>query len=268
MHGSSDIFEHAGRKPRASINYIASHDGFTLRDLVSFNNRHNEENGEHNNDGHRENLSENFGVEGAADDPAIEVLRRRQQRNLLVTLMISQGVPMLTAGDERNRSQQGNNNAYCQDTPLNWIDWRDDSKETAELSALVRYMLKLRREFPVLQSKEYIHQPPGQHEHGIIWLNSDGEAMRDQLWHEHDNFVLGYMLSSLNANSNTHYLLAIFNNTNESREFKLPEYDARHHWQWLVDTGLESGIPETSTVVDNKILTISHRSVAILSTVT
>lgn len=119
MHGSSDIFEHHGRQPTASVNYIASHDGFTLNDQVSYLQRHNLANGENNNDGHRENLSENFGVEGVTDNLDIIAQRKKQQRNLLTTLMVSQGVPMLQAGDELNRTQHGNNNAYCQDNEIN-----------------------------------------------------------------------------------------------------------------------------------------------------
>lgn len=268
LHGSSDIFENAGRKPCASINYVTSHDGFTLRDLVSYKKRHNQDNVEDNNDGHRENLSKNFGVEGKTDDPDIELLRRRQQRNFLVTLFVSQGVPMLQAGDERNRSQQGNNNAYCQDNSLNWIDWSDDSQPTTELIAFVIFLLKLRRDFSVLNSPDYIHQPPGSEVIGIAWLNSDGQKMRDEHWQDHHSFVLGYMLSTRGTDNKIHYLLIIFNNASESQEFKLPESYTKNQWQWLVDTELESGIPERPCIPHNDTLKILHRSVAILSTVT
>ena len=121
--GSSDIFRHNGRKPTAGVNFVTAHDGFTLNDLVSYNERHNEANGENNADGHHHNLSWNCGVEGPTDDPAISALRKRQMRNLLTTLFLAQGVPMLQAGDEFARTQRGNNNAYCQDNELSWIDW-------------------------------------------------------------------------------------------------------------------------------------------------
>ena len=268
LHGSSDIFESSGRTPRASINYITSHDGFTLRDLVSYTKRHNEENAEHNNDGHRENLSENFGIEGATDDPAIEALRRRQQRNLLATLMVSQGVPMLLAGDERNRSQQGNNNAYCQDSPLSWVDWAEDGLNNIQLTAFVTRLLNLRREFPVLSGSQYIHQSPGSASPGIVWLNSDGQEMQDEHWQDHHGFVLGLMLSSADREKNIHYLLIIFNNSNEQQDFKLAESYTAHNWLWLLNTELENGIPERSISPQTTTLKIPHRSVAILSSVT
>ena len=185
LHGSSDIFERSGRRPSASINYITSHDGYTLRDLVSYQHRHNSANGESNNDGHRENLSENFGAEGPTDDAAIETARRRQQRNLFATLLVSQGVPMILAGDELGRSQQGNNNAYCQDNELNWIDWQAADERGSDLNAFVTLLLKVRREHPVLSHPTYIHSPHQPDSASIQWLNSDGQEMREEHWQEH-----------------------------------------------------------------------------------
>ena len=129
LTGSSDLYEHGGRRPYASINFVTAHDGFTLCDLVSYNDKHNEANGEDNQDGDDDNLSWNCGVEGPTDDPAILALRLRQQRNFLATLLLSQGVPMLLAGDEMGRSQEGNNNAYCQDNELSWLDWQLDATQ-------------------------------------------------------------------------------------------------------------------------------------------
>jgi len=147
LHGSGDIFEHHNRKPCASINFVTSHDGFTLRDLVSYARRDNHANREDNNDGHRENLSANYGVEGPTDDAEIDTLRWRQQRNFLATLMLAQGVPMLQAGDELGRSQQGNNNAYCQDNPLSWIDWPALDERGEALTEFTRGLLELRRRY-------------------------------------------------------------------------------------------------------------------------
>ncbi|MCV6605872.1 MAG: glycogen debranching protein GlgX, partial [Porticoccaceae bacterium] len=218
IHGSSDIFERSGRKPWASVNYVASHDGFTLRDLVSYQQRHNEANGENNRDGHRENLSDNFGVEGNTDNPEINANRRRQQRNLLATLMVSQGVPMLQAGDELGRSQSGNNNAYCQDNPLSWLDWNlgDDA---LMLRQFVTQLLELRRLYPALQCPYYLHSPADRDQVSIAWLNSDGEPMRDEHWREHHNYLLGYMLTDCEGTT----LLTIINNECQPQPFCLPE---------------------------------------------
>lgn len=268
LHGSSDIFEGSGRKPQASINFITSHDGFTLRDLVSFNQRHNEANGENNNDGHGENLSDNFGVEGQTDDADIEIQRRRQQRNLLVSLFVSQGVPMLQAGDERNRSQQGNNNAYCQDNQISWIDWSVDSSTDKKLTVFVTQLLQLRRKFPVLRCSHYIHQPPDSDDFGVVWLNRDGEEMHDKQWQDHQSSVLGYMLATKAADDKSSYLLIVFNNSSESLDFTLPLNYGEKSWHWLVDTALESGIPNRPDKPFDTTLKIAQRSVVILTTAT
>jgi isoamylase len=264
LHGSSDLFEFSGRKPRASINYITSHDGFTLRDMVCYKTRHNEVNAENNNDGHRENLSDNFGIEGESNDPAIEALRRRQQRNLIATLMVSQGVPMFQAGDERNRTQRGNNNAYCQDNLISWIDWSEDPYDQ-QLTDYVAHLFKIRRDNPVLSARNYIHQPLGAVKRSIMWLNSDGHEMDDKHWQEHHNFVLGYMLSEANLHTQKH-VLVIFNNSTEAHDFKLPICETVNQWSWLLDSALESGIPDTASVPCEKPLKVAERSVVILST--
>ncbi|MDO8861702.1 glycogen debranching protein GlgX [Haliea sp. E1-2-M8] len=237
LHGSGDIFEHAGRRPRASINFITSHDGFSLRDLVSYNRRHNEANGEDNNDGHRENYSNNQGIEGPSHDPAVEALRRRLQRNFLATLAVSQGVPMLLAGDERGRSQQGNNNAYCQDSELNWMNWDDSDRSAAELVAFTRKLLDLRQQFPVLQAFEYRHRPNDPYDDGIQWLNGEGRLMRDEHWHEHRNQLLGYLLTEKpdDDTGESRCLLVIFNAAREEHSFTLPAI-ATPGWRLVVDT--------------------------------
>lgn len=151
LTGSSDLYEHTARKPNASINFVTAHDGFTLADLVSYNEKHNEANGEGNNDGESHNRSWNCGVEGPTDDEGIAALRRRQQRNFLATLLLSQGVPMLAHGDELGRTQQGNNNGYCQDNELTWVDWDLDEHREALLE-FTRTLVHLRRDHPVLRS--------------------------------------------------------------------------------------------------------------------
>lgn len=268
LHGSSDIFESSGRKPRASINYITSHDGFTLRDLVSYQKRHNEVNGEQNCDGHRENLSQNFGFEGPTSDVEIEKKRRRQQRNLLTTLMISQGVPMLQAGDERNRSQQGNNNAYCQDNSTTWINWSSENENDTLLTAFVAHLLNIRREFPVLSAANYIHHPLGVDTSSIQWLNSDGQKMRDEHWQEHYSFVLGFMLSTLHSDSQEYrHMLVIFNNSEDIQAFTIPACENTQRWHWLVDTTLESGIPQSVFTNCESTVEVASRSVVIMNSV-
>ncbi len=265
LHGSSDLFEFSGRKPRASINYVTSHDGFTLRDLVSYKARHNEANAENNNDGHRENLSENFGIEGDTTDPEIVQLRQRQQRNFLATLMVSQGVPMLQAGDERNRTQRGNNNAYCQDNLISWTDWSDNDPFNPQLTRYVAHLLKIRRDYPVLSARNYIHQPLGAVKRSIMWLNSDGQEMNEKHWQEHHSFVLGYMLSETDGTTQKH-ILVIFNNSLTACDFNLPICDTIQPWCWLLNSALQSGIPDLIEVPCDKPVRVAERSVVILCT--
>ena len=269
LHGSSDIFERSGRRPSASINFITSHDGYTLRDLVSYQHRHNLANGEDSNDGHRENLSENFGVEGATDDDAIEAARRRQQRNLLTTLLVSQGVPMILAGDELGRSQLGNNNAYCQDNELNWIDWQSLDDRALELKAFVTLLFTLRKSHPVLNHPSYIHPPQKPESVNIQWLNSDGMEMREEHWQEHHHYLLGFLASSPGENQTRAAILVIFNNSTQTQQFQLPAYTTKsgepnHCWHWLVDTFQETGVPQWPPAEHGQNLEIEERSVAIL----
>src|SRR6202035_5925061 len=150
LTGSSDLYAHSGRRPYASVNFVTAHDGFTLHDLVSYNDKHNEANGEDNRDGNSNNYSWNHGVEGPTDDPEIITLRERQKRNMLATLLLAQGTPMLLAGDEFGRTQEGNNNAYCQDNEISWVNWNFGEKEV-ELAEFVRKILVLRQSFPILR---------------------------------------------------------------------------------------------------------------------
>jgi glycogen operon protein len=183
---SSTQFAHNGRAPTASVNFVTAHDGFTLRDLVSYNERHNLANGENNRDGHGHNMSNNCGVEGPSDDPAVLALRTRLQRALLATLMLSQGTPMLLAGDELGHSQQGNNNAYCQDNETTWLAWIGASapgSDAARMSAFVARLAALRREAPALRSTRWwpAEAPQGKPP-GIRWLRPDGEPMTPADW--------------------------------------------------------------------------------------
>ena len=175
--GSSDLYESDGRHPFASINFITAHDGFTLRDLVSYDHKHNAANGEGNLDGTNANWAYNYGVEGPTDDPAVLAVRARQQRNLLATLLLSQGVPMLCGGDELGRTQLGNNNAYCQDNAISWVDW---AAADAELIEFVARLCRLRREQPVLRRTRFFG--PGD----VQWLRPDGTPMEAGDWSNPD----------------------------------------------------------------------------------
>src|SRR5690606_26734122 len=183
ISGSSDLYQADGRRPVASINFVTCHDGFTLADLVSYDRKHNEANGEDNRDGTDDNRSWNHGTEGPTTDPAIATLRRRQMRNMLTTLMLSQGVPMLSHGDEIGRTQHGNNNAYCQDNPISWVDW-ELARRNADLLDFVRTLSRLRREHPVFRRRRFFQGAlPGRgKQRDIAWLRPDGTLMEDADW--------------------------------------------------------------------------------------
>ena len=277
LHGSSDIFERSGRRPDASINYVASHDGFTLTDLVSYQRRHNEANAENNADGHRTNLSENFGVEGATEDPKINAARRKQQRNLLATLFISQGVPMIQAGDEFGRSLQGNNNAYCQDNESSWIDWTAALETNKDQVAFVTRLIRLRKQFPIFSHSKYIHANQTSPQVAIKWINSEGQKMREEHWQEHHSFLLGYQLlclsepkaeypGSASAPHSTKYsVLVLFNNCLKIEKFILPEPPNAQSWHCLIDTSNDDGIPAEALQEPRSQVMLQSRSVAIFS---
>ena len=197
LHGSSDLFEHNGRRSSASVNLITSHDGFTLTDLVSYNERHNEANTEGNRDGHNANFSYNYGIEGFTDDATIGELRERQRRNLLASLFLSQGTPMLLAGDELNRSQQGNNNAYCQDNAITWYDWSLLEQE-ADFLDFVQRLIKLRNDYPLLSRDRFVHGEEKFASTGfadIEWLTVDGKPMSEADWHDPQKHFLAMLLA-------------------------------------------------------------------------
>lgn len=245
IHGSSDIFEHSGRRPSASINFITSHDGFTLADLVRYRERHNEENGEHNRDGHRESFSDNYGVEGPTEDPAIVALRWRQQKNLLATLLFSQGTPMLMAGDEIGRTQRGNNNAYCQDNEISWIDWAGQDAAARNQYRFVAHIASLRKQFPIFSLDRYVHEALAPEDPTIEWYNDAGHLMQPGHWSESQVKTLGHLLSWHDAETNTRqYLFFIFYAGRDGKDFVLPMLEDVSRWEILFDTNLPAGIPE------------------------
>ena len=239
--GSSDLYEQSGRRPYASVNFVTCHDGFTLRDFVSFNGKHNEANGENNRDGSDDNLSNNLGAEGETNDPAIRKLRDRQARNLLATTLLSQGVPMLSAGDELGRTQKGNNNAYCQDNELSWVDWsrRPDGKALAAFAAKV---VKLRASEPVLHRRKFFQGPSVRGIPEISWYDPSGAPMSDDAWNNPNSRCFGLCLAGGKIDVGErgepvvgHTLLILMNASDQPVPFTLPASGVSR-WARLLDT--------------------------------
>ncbi len=247
LTGSSDLYEHSGRRPYASINFVTAHDGFTIRDLVSYNDKHNDANGEGGNDGESHNRSWNCGVEGPTDDPKINALRLQQQKNYLSTLLLSQGVPMLLHGDEIGRTQQGNNNVYCQDNEVAWIDW-DVTEGAQDLFDFTAKVIALRQDHPVFRRRRFF---AGDAEHGgqsdlgdIVWYGPSGVEMDDDAW-QHSRrsslmvFLNGQAIPTMDARgrpvTDDHFLL-IFNAWHEPVEFTVPHGIDTGSWDIVFDT--------------------------------
>jgi glycogen operon protein len=245
LTGSSDLYQGDGRHPYASINFVTAHDGFTLADLVSYNEKHNEANGEENRDGANDNNSWNGGAEGPTEDEDILDLREHQKRNFLATLMVSQGVPMICGGDEISRTQQGNNNAYCQDNELSWHDWNLNDRAKV-LLAFTRLVIQLRKEHPVLHRRRFFQgrRIRGSEVKDLAWLRADGKEMTDDEWSTGWVRTLGMRLGgdaipSLDENGQhieDETLLVLLNAHWEPVPFVLPQRPAGGHWEPLVDT--------------------------------
>lgn len=269
IHGSSDLFEHNGRGPRASLNLITSHDGFTLADTVSYNERHNEANNENNADGHHSNYSENYGIEGDTDREDILIIRQRQQRNFIATLFLSQGTPMLLAGDELGRSQSGNNNAYCQDNEINWLDWTGLLEKGDFLLEFTKKVIQLRKTWPSLFSGKYIHQPKEKISpyRSAIWLSSSGGEMTDHEWHHGEQSTIGWLLKDINRNQRLRLLL-LFNASEHMVPFRLPENedsDVNEDWCVQLDTVSDIGNAQYPSVKSGTTLNLASRSMMVLT---
>ena len=262
IHGSSDIFEHSGRQPYASVNFLCSHDGNTLHDLVSYQDRHNEANGEGNRDGHSENFSHNNGVEGETTDKKVLALRLRQMKNMLTTVMLSQGVPMLLAGDELGRTQQGNNNAYCQDNDINWLNWDDKTEFSEELSPFVASLSQLRMRFPMLAYRGFIHKDDEQSQVDITWFHQSGLPMHKEHWHAHHAATLGYMIHEKTPDSPI--LLCLYHAGKNPIEFQLPDIENVAHWQVMVDTNASAIQEEKHHIPADRIITMVPFSTIVL----
>ena len=274
LSGSSDLFAPGGRSPAARINFITAHDGFTLRDLVSYNEKHNEANLEDNRDGEAHNLSWNCGVEGATDDPAILALRAQQMRNFIATLFFSQGVPMLVAGDEMGRTQRGNNNAYCQDNEISWLDWNLDESQR-ELVAFTARMITLRNRHPLFRRRTFFrgreHRNGGRAD--ILWRNADGGEMSEAEWRESSARCLGAQLSGRGLAERDDRgepvtdddLLLLLNASDSLVQFRLPGGGTSQDWTVVIDTVHAEGAPGAPTFTSGAEYPLQGRSLALLS---
>ncbi|MEH6376532.1 glycogen debranching protein GlgX [Streptomyces sp. KLMMK] len=280
LTGSSDLYQGDGRRPLASVNFVTCHDGFTLHDLVAYNGKHNEDNGEDNRDGENHNRSWNCGAEGESDDPQVLALRERQMRNFVATLMVSQGVPMLSHGDEFARSQRGNNNAYCQDNDVSWVHWPHPGDESSararRMLAFTRAMVWLRRDHPVFRRRRFFHGRPVQGTHDelsdIAWFTHEGEEMRDSDWQAAQAksltvFLNGGAISEPGPRGEPvvdDSFLLMFNAHDKPLDFVVPA-DHGRLWQVVVDTAGPEGVATDGPKIRaGDRLTLADRSLAVL----
>ncbi|MFE0626319.1 glycogen debranching protein GlgX [Streptomyces sp. NPDC058864] len=278
LTGSSDLYQDDGRRPLASINFVTCHDGFTLRDLVSYNDKHNEANGENNRDGESHNRSWNCGAEGETEDEDVLALRERQMRNFIATLMLSQGVPMLAHGDEFGRTQQGNNNAYCQDNELAWVPWpKEGDADTERLHDFTRQMVWLRRDHPVFRRRRFFHGRPVEGTHDdlsdIAWFTPEGEEMAQDDWQETQANALVVFLNGSAISEpgdrgeriGDDSFLLMFNAWYEPLDFVVPVNHGKE-WQVVVDTQRPEGVASGSgrKVTQGDRLRLADRSMVVL----
>jgi glycogen operon protein len=237
MTGSSDLFNHDDRSPRAGINHVTVHDGFTLADLFSYNEKHNEANGEHNRDGSNDNHSTNCGHEGPTDDPAILALRRQLRKNQLACLLLAQGVPLILAGDEVGNSQSGNNNAYCQDNEIGWIDWSGLGDDADDMTDFVGKLTAIRRQFAQIRARQWIVGKKADGSYGVLWLTPDGNEMTEADWNFPEGRFLSYVLGPMEHGQQALYV--VLNAAPEPIEFKLPDMKEYKAWSLVLHTAAD-----------------------------
>jgi glycogen operon protein len=269
--GSSDLYEDNGRRPYASVNFVTAHDGFTLRDLVSYNEKHNEANGEDNKDGESHNRSWNCGAEGPTDDAGVNELRSRQQRNILTTLFLSQGIPMLLGGDEIGRTQQGNNNAYCQDNEISWFDWEHVDRDLLEFT---RRLIHLQATHPAFRRRGWFKGRAlrGAGVADIAWFRPDGQEMVDEDWQQTHTksfavFLNGDALREIDDDGRPvrdQSFLLLFNAHHEPLAFTLPAASFGRIWDVVIDTaaGLDR---QSQSLQAGKSVTLTDRTILVLS---
>jgi isoamylase len=259
LAGSSDAFAHNGRHPRASVNFVTVHDGFTLNDLVSYNQKHNEANHEHNRDGADDNLSWDSGAEGPTNDPDIVNLRERQKRNFFATLLLSLGVPLIAAGDEHGRTQHGNNNAYCQDSEISWVDWSNLSPRDSALEEFVKMLLRVRREHPAFKRDRFYRGTAidAEGHKDIAWMRPDGQEMGPDDWVP-ERRTIGFFLGD------SPMLVVAMNAAPDDVAFTLP--DVEHlSWSLVLDTGIEGGAPRDVPAGSVTVYPMISRSLAVFA---
>ncbi|HUQ22205.1 MAG TPA: hypothetical protein VM049_04250, partial [Gaiellaceae bacterium] len=271
--GSSDLYERDGRKPFASINFITAHDGFTLRDLVSYNDKHNEANLESNQDGDNHNRSWNHGAEGETEDSEINGLRERQMRNFLATLFLSQGVPMLLGGDEIARTQGGNNNAYCQDNEISWIDWGLDGRAERQL-AFTKRLIELRSTHPVFHRADFLtgEERLGSGAPDVWWFRPDGRKMTQRNWRDNNALTLGVFLNGSEIPTQTQHgapviddtFLILFNAWADSILFTLPAVSFGRRWAHELSTDELEAEPGSRVYPARGIVPVEGRSLVVL----
>ncbi len=273
LTGSSDLYNRSSRRPYASVNFVTAHDGFTLHDVVSYNDKHNEANGEDNRDGHSHNLSWNHGAEGPTDDKDIIALRERQKRNFLAALLLSQGVPMLTAGDEMGRTQNGNNNPYCQDNEISWVNWSLDENGRS-LLRFVQRMIEIRRDHPAFRRRDFFQGRPlyGSDVKDISWFKPDASEMTGEAWdHEHARalgvYLAGEALTETDRRgrrvTDDNFLL-LFNAGAEPIDFSLPLQLGAGSWLALLDTSHQEGLQADGVFEPGASYALQARSLALL----
>jgi isoamylase len=273
LTGSSDLYQSDGRHPSASINFVTAHDGFTLNDLVSYNEKHNEANREDNQDGTNDNASWNMGVEGPTDDPAILELRERQKRNLLATLLLSQGVPMICGGDEIDRTQHGNNNAYCQDSPISWYDW-NVNEQRLSLLKFTKKLIALRKRHPNLRRRKFYQDRSIRRSEArdIVWLRPDGGEMTDEEWTAGWVRCLGVMLNGETLDHVDEAGEAILDDTfllllnchHEPIDFYLPQAPKKSKWEVILYTDKPDAEPGSVALKRGKPFPLIRQSLALL----
>jgi glycogen operon protein len=267
MCASADLFNHQGRRPWACVNFVTAHDGFTLHDWASYNEKHNEANNEDNKDGSSDNRSWNCGAEGPTDDPEINALRARQVRNMLTTLLFSQGTPMLLAGDEFGRTQQGNNNAYCQDSAISWVDWNITESGQALLK-FVQKLTRLRREFPILRRSRFLTGAFNEEldVRDVTWINANGAQMSDEEWADTNMRCFGMMIdgraqaTGIRQRGSDTTVLIVLNAYHDLVGFTLPDCNKCAGWKLLLDTNIPE-VEKTELFTVGEVYEVTGRSV-------
>jgi len=267
---SGDLFNHQGRRPWSSVNFITAHDGFTLHDLVSYNEKHNQANKENNQDGSSDNRSWNCGAEGQTEDPAIQTLRERQKRNFLSTLLLSQGTPMMVAGDEFGRTQQGNNNAYCHDNEISWLNWNID-EHGKNLMRFVQRLTELRHKYPILRRTRFL---TGEYNEeldvkDVTWINANGSEMQESNWADAAMRCFGMLIdgraqtTGIRKRGHETTLLIVFNAHHDVVQFTLPECSGGRQWSLLIDTNISG--KENGSFTTGEIYQVTARSLIVFT---